>query len=219
MSSSIKVIYFDMAGRVEPTRLCLTLGGVPFEDEILTWESWGAMKPTVAPRHMPLMELDGELISQSVAMARWAAKISKYEGRPLYPEDPLEALRVDEVGDMIQDVFLPMVKSYSLPEDEREKFCVAAVSEGGDVHKWLVHIDSILGRSTSGFAVGDHLTLADISIFTGVNMFASGHFDLISKDCLAPFKNIAQHREKIANIPEVKARYADKEGVFSVYKA
>eukprot|EP01064_Diplonema_japonicum_P010223 TRINITY_DN1754_c0_g2_i3.p1 TRINITY_DN1754_c0_g2~~TRINITY_DN1754_c0_g2_i3.p1 ORF type:complete len:220 (+),score=85.38 TRINITY_DN1754_c0_g2_i3:74-733(+) len=217
---SVKLTYFDIAGRLEPTRFCLMVGGVPFEDEILTGESWGKMKPTVAPKQLPLMELDGVQVSQSVAMARWAAKKSSFEGKPLYPECPLAALRVDEMVDMVGEVFGPLIKSFGVPEGaEREAFRAASVAEGGDAFKWLTFIDELIGKNPSGFAVGDHLTLADAAVFAWPNIFRSGQFDGYPTDCLAPFKNITAHTKKIANIPVVKAHYAKKEGVFSVYKA
>eukprot|EP00659_Diplonema_papillatum_P011053 gene11053-16987_t len=63
----LKVIYFGLPGRVEPTRLALAIGGIDFENKILTSE-WAEMKPKVAPLQLPLLEVDGQMHSQSLAM-------------------------------------------------------------------------------------------------------------------------------------------------------
>ena len=44
MSSTIKVYYFHMTGRAETTRLCLYIGGIPFDDVRMTGEEFGKKK-------------------------------------------------------------------------------------------------------------------------------------------------------------------------------
>eukprot|EP01060_Flectonema_neradi_P004336 TRINITY_DN127_c0_g2_i4.p1 TRINITY_DN127_c0_g2~~TRINITY_DN127_c0_g2_i4.p1 ORF type:complete len:220 (+),score=58.40 TRINITY_DN127_c0_g2_i4:79-738(+) len=218
---SIKVVYFPAPGRVEPVRLALTLGGVAFEDERVPFEKWGSMKEGVAPKQLPLMHIGDKVIGQSAALMRYAASISKFEGRPLYPtDDALLALQVDEFVDYVSEMFGPLGASFKIEDQaEKEAFRAKAVAEGGDIHKWLSYIDSLLGKSKSGFAVGDHLTIADIAAFCWYQPLKSGFLDGIPVTCLDEFKNIEAHKQKIANIPAVKAYYSEpKMPIYKTYQ-
>eukprot|EP01060_Flectonema_neradi_P021892 TRINITY_DN299_c0_g1_i1.p1 TRINITY_DN299_c0_g1~~TRINITY_DN299_c0_g1_i1.p1 ORF type:complete len:241 (+),score=55.14 TRINITY_DN299_c0_g1_i1:64-723(+) len=218
---SIKIVYFPMPGRAEPTRLALTLGGVSFEDEHLTGEQWGKMKSEVSPKQLPLLHVGERVFGQSYAQLRYASKISKFEGRPLYPTDPLLALEVDEFADMMTDLFAPIAASFKMTDTaERDALRAKSVAEGGDVHKWLSFIDTQLGKSKSGFAVGDYLTMADVIAFCFIQPLRAGLLDGVPTTCLDGFKNIQAHRDMIANIPIVKAYYAGepKTPVYKIYQ-
>ena len=204
---SIKVVYFPIPGRAESMRLALTLGGIKFEDQRLAGEEWGKMKAEVAPKQLPLLHVGDKVFGQSLAQLRYVSKISKFEGRALYPEDALLSLEVDEFVDMLGDMFAPISASYKMAEGaERDAVRSKAVSEGGDSHKWLKVLDAKLGKSKSGYAVGDHLTMADVAAFAFVQPLRS--IEGVPATCLDGFKNIMAHKKKIASIPVVKAYYA-----------
>ncbi len=44
-ASNIKLIYLDMQGRAEFTRILLAQAGIPYEDKRLSKEEWEKMKP------------------------------------------------------------------------------------------------------------------------------------------------------------------------------
>lgn len=86
----LKVTYFDDAGRAELTRLVLTFGNVEFIDERIDDADFPALKPSLPLGQLPILDVNDTTYSQSMAMARYTAKISG-----LYQEDVLDALRVD----------------------------------------------------------------------------------------------------------------------------
>ena len=43
---SYKLIYFNLRGKGETTRLAFTLAGIPFEDFRVSFEDWPALKPS-----------------------------------------------------------------------------------------------------------------------------------------------------------------------------
>ena len=217
---AIRLVYLPITGRAEPTRLALTLGGVKFQDQRLPGSEWGSkLKSEVTPRQLPLMYIGDKMISQSIAQLRYAGKISKFEGKPLYPEDSLLALEVDELIDMVGEFFPVLSASFKIEDQaEKEAFRAKSMAPGGDAHKWISCVDSKLGKSKSGFAVGDHLTLADLSIFcTYQPILRSGLLDGVPATCLDEFKNIMTHKNIMANIPVVKAYYAEPKA--PAYKA
>eukprot|EP01060_Flectonema_neradi_P032962 TRINITY_DN5385_c0_g1_i1.p1 TRINITY_DN5385_c0_g1~~TRINITY_DN5385_c0_g1_i1.p1 ORF type:complete len:219 (+),score=48.50 TRINITY_DN5385_c0_g1_i1:48-704(+) len=207
---SIKIVYFPAPGRVEPIRLALILGGVTFEDQRVSSEQWGALKKVVEPKQLPLMYIGDKVIGQSAAQMRYAGRISKFEGKPLYPTDPLLALQVDEFVDYVSEMHGPMATAFKMQnQDEKRAFRAKAFATGGDIHKWISYVDSLLGKSRSGFAVGDHLTIADLATFCWYQPLKSGFFDGLPVSCFDEFKNIEAHKRKIASIPAVKAYYAE----------
>ena len=69
----IKLTYFDFhGGRGEPIRLALSIAGIPFEDERITPANWAERKPHARFGGLPQIEVDGETISQSNAIGRYA---------------------------------------------------------------------------------------------------------------------------------------------------
>eukprot|EP01064_Diplonema_japonicum_P018153 TRINITY_DN26844_c0_g1_i1.p2 TRINITY_DN26844_c0_g1~~TRINITY_DN26844_c0_g1_i1.p2 ORF type:complete len:221 (+),score=59.74 TRINITY_DN26844_c0_g1_i1:85-747(+) len=217
----LQVIYFAFPGRVEPTRLALACGGIEFEDKQLSREEWAeGLRKNLTPKQMPLLCIDGEYIGQSAAIMRYAAKIAKVDGKPLYPENPLEALKIDEFCDIISETFGPLAKTFAITDDkERQAARGALFADDGELTKWLTFIDSLLGKSSSGFAVNETFSLADLCTLTWVQPLKTGWLDGISTDCLDKYTHICKHAVKITNIPQVKAYYKDASGLHSVFKA
>eukprot|EP01061_Rhynchopus_euleeides_P029946 TRINITY_DN495_c0_g1_i5.p1 TRINITY_DN495_c0_g1~~TRINITY_DN495_c0_g1_i5.p1 ORF type:complete len:215 (+),score=109.65 TRINITY_DN495_c0_g1_i5:115-759(+) len=214
MAPTLKVVYFPVPGKGEPLRLTATLGDLELENTVVDGATWGStLKATVAPAQMPLLYVDGKQYGQSLAQLRYLGKLAG-----LYPEDPLVALEVDELVDYAQEVFAPIAKTFAIQNDEeKQKARAAAVAEGGDAHKWLVYLDKRLEGKK--YAVGDALSIADVVIFTQIQPLRAGWLDGVPKDCLDAFKNIQAHRDLIANLDKVKAKYADATGVQAIYKA
>ena len=48
--------------------------------------------------------LSQQVLFQSRAILRYVGKIGKYEGKSLYPEDPMEQFLCDEVIEMVEDL-------------------------------------------------------------------------------------------------------------------
>lgn len=97
----MKVVYFDIAGRGECTRLTLVVGGQDFEDVRLSREDWvNTWKPKSPTGQVPLIELDdGRIIAQSMATQVFAAQKAG-----LYPEDPVDQAMTVQLMACFEDV-------------------------------------------------------------------------------------------------------------------
>ncbi|KAE9308873.1 hypothetical protein PR003_g20640 [Phytophthora rubi] len=84
----LKLTYFDIKGRAELTRLIFHYGGVTFTDNRVARADFPALKPTLPFGQVPALEVNGTSYAQSMAVARYAAKLSG-----LYPSDPVKALK------------------------------------------------------------------------------------------------------------------------------
>eukprot|EP01061_Rhynchopus_euleeides_P023613 TRINITY_DN38368_c0_g1_i1.p1 TRINITY_DN38368_c0_g1~~TRINITY_DN38368_c0_g1_i1.p1 ORF type:complete len:215 (+),score=88.49 TRINITY_DN38368_c0_g1_i1:165-809(+) len=204
--------FLPLPGLGELVRLSAVLADVELEENTVDFTEWKEeVKPRVEPRQLPLLEVDGTMVGQTLAQFRYFGRLAG-----LYPEDPLMALNVDEFIDNLLEIHAPLLTSMGLKGDEKRLFRESAGSPGGTVYKWVEHIDSCLaGRE---YAVGDSFTLADVAAFVILPSLRSGFFDGIPPNCLTPFENIAAHHDRIARLPKVKAYYANAIGPWLLYQ-
>ncbi|CAF3468100.1 unnamed protein product [Rotaria sp. Silwood1] len=108
--STYKLYYFNGRGRAEATRLLFTVAGQKFEDIRYEREEWPAHKSEMPLGQVPVLEVDGVKLVQSMAIARFLAKRFG-----LYGKDELQQARVDAVIDTAVDLmlkFAPVPKGY-----------------------------------------------------------------------------------------------------------
>ena len=98
-SPNLEILYFDGAGRAETIRIALFAGGVDFTDTRFSGKEWPAIKPTTPLGSVPVLKVDGVAHCQSVALARYAGKLGGF-----YPEDPVQALIVDEAIESLNEL-------------------------------------------------------------------------------------------------------------------
>ena len=70
-------------------------------------ENWQKIKPTTPFGQVPLLEVDGEQISQSIAIARYCAKEFGLAGKTTF-----EAAQMDEIVDALQDALEKQYNAY-----------------------------------------------------------------------------------------------------------
>mmetsp|Transcript_42009 Transcript_42009/g.101036 ORF Transcript_42009/g.101036 Transcript_42009/m.101036 type:complete len:230 (+) Transcript_42009:63-752(+) len=210
---SYELTYFALPALAESSRLAFTLGGIAFKDNVVDGEAWGKLKG--GPEHpltsggLPWLCVDGgKKYGQSAAVARYVGKIAKYEGKALYPEDPLAALEVDGIMDAVKDMFDSVSKTFAI-QDAAEKIAARKklLEEGQPVHTWLTRFSKMAEQSSSGYLVGDSPTLADLSLFASLNLMRCGFLDGIDMTLLEPFPALKAHKEKIASLPPIQAYY------------
>ena len=63
--------YFDFdGGRGEAARLVMHLGGIAFEDKRIPGKDWPALRDSTPFQAMPVLEVDGKVITQSNTINR-----------------------------------------------------------------------------------------------------------------------------------------------------
>ena len=71
-----------------------------------------------------MIEVEGEILTQSNTMLRYAGKIAK-----LYPEDPFEAAKVDEFLDLIEDILPKFYQAVFESDQEKRKQLIQFVNQ------------------------------------------------------------------------------------------
>jgi len=199
----MKLLYFDMAGRAEMIRLALHVGGIDFEDERVPRDQWPVVKPTTPRGQVPTLTLDdGTVLTESGALLRYAGVI----GCPrLYPEDPLAAARVDEVGDVINGMAGALEAAVHQPPEVTVTQVTALLAPGGAVATSLAWLNECAAAAGSGHLVGDALSIDDCAMkavtrWLTVDM-AGGAF----ADALAPYPALAKTVAATSAVPAIAA--------------
>ena len=203
---TIKLYYFDFAGRAEPCRIALHHAGVEFEDIRVPFAEWKDRKASMLGGAMPVLEIDGVQINQSLAISRWAAKQSS-----LYPDDPVVALTVDSIADTVDEALrnCPQGDDPEKKKKAREEYAAGKLKTYCDV------LNTIAERSGGDkyIAGTDEPTMADLQIFYGLlDMIRAGQFDYVDAAYCDQWPTLKALEDKIRASPLLTAYNASREG-------
>lgn len=178
---TLKLTYFDAPGRAESIRLCFVHAGIEFEDVRISFQEWTNMKTAVMAGEkksvyqmpfLPWLEVDGVVISQSIAILRYAAAVSGLDGKT-----PLEKAKVDMILSTFHELINESIKYLFSSGDNKEEVLTAAK----EVWKRLLSsLDAIMSANNGGekWLVGDSMTAADIAMYS----FLRQAEELLNKD-------------------------------------
>jgi len=199
----LTLTYFDFdGGRGEPARLALYVGGVPFEDKRIPGKDWPALRDQTPFQAMPVLEVDGKLITQSNTINRYVGKLAS-----LYPRDDWQAALCDEVMDAAEDLGSRIGATMALGDEDKKKAREALAA--GAIPRHLEQLQARLKAGGGEYFVDKRLTVADLKVFGLIRWLRSGALDHIPKDLvdrLAPA--LVQHAERVLGQPKVAAYYA-----------
>merc|ERR1711981_663474 len=177
----IVIHYFDFPfWRAEVSRLSLHLGKVEFEDKkIKDFKAW--KESDISPfGQAPILEVDGKVIAQTGAIARYCGKLSGF-----YPkDDDFAAAKIDEIIDTATDITVHVGKTMRM-ENEKEKMEARSKLAADTFPMYFSALEKIMQTNGStGFYVGSSMTIADIAMWRLLGWFKSGILDGIPKDIL-----------------------------------
>jgi len=183
-------------------RLALAISGIEFEDERITFEEFGKQQKEgkFAYGAVPVLVVDGTTeIAQSNAILRYIGKRSD-----LYPKNDLEAAKVDELLDAVEDVAVLLTPSLR-EKDEAKKIEMRKALREETLPKWFGFIEKRIEKFGKGhFAVGDHLTVADLKIAQLVEWVGVVGLDHIPKEIVDSFPKIKAIHQTVGNNEKVK---------------
>ena len=202
----LKLHYFDFhGGRGEVARLVMALGNIPFDDVRIPLPDWPAARDAMPLRAVPVLDVDGEAITQSNAINRFVGRMAG-----LYPEDALEALRCDEVMDTVEDILTKIVVTFFMKDEDEKKAAREALAEG-PITLFLKRLQDILEAHDGEYFADNRLTIADIKVYTWIKNLRSGNIDYIPTDLtdtVAP--RLVEHFDRVAANPGIAAYYASR---------
>eukprot|EP00930_Biecheleria_cincta_P043747 TRINITY_DN30022_c0_g2_i1.p1 TRINITY_DN30022_c0_g2~~TRINITY_DN30022_c0_g2_i1.p1 ORF type:complete len:301 (-),score=53.22 TRINITY_DN30022_c0_g2_i1:81-983(-) len=175
----IKVFYGDMPfWRAECIRMTLFLGGVNFEDVRDKKRDDLKAEGKLTFGATPVLEVDGKMLSQTQAMAAYCSRLAG-----LHPDSDWGAAKVDEAINGCTDVTMTVGRTFSLPAEEKVKARQELIKPEGRLSMHLGGLEKLLRENGStGYAVGDSITVADLAIWRLIGWIGSGVIDGIPKD-------------------------------------
>ncbi|CAL1528871.1 unnamed protein product [Lymnaea stagnalis] len=156
---NIKLTYFNGRGRIEVSRLVLVAAGKEFED-VRVPEFTADLKAKTPFGQLPLLEVDGEVFAQSVAIATYLAREFG-----LYGKTNLDGLRIDQVVQLVQEILNAGYKAYLFTADETQKAQLIKELKEKEFPRYLEYFENLLKNNGTGYFVGDSLTLADLIVY------------------------------------------------------
>ena len=156
-----KLYYFNGRGRAELSRLIFAAAGEKFEDIRYERSEWAAHKSEMPLGQMPVLEVDGVKLPQSMSIARFLAKQFGLAGR-----NNLEQAKIDAVVDTSIDLTMKFLPIY-LEKDEEKKKTGTSQFLTDELPKYLQNFESLakLYSNDGPFFVSNHLTWCDLEIY------------------------------------------------------
>jgi prostaglandin-H2 D-isomerase / glutathione transferase len=198
-----EVVYFNGPGRAEAIRVCLHIAGADWKDTRIT--DWPALKPTTPLGSMPILKIgsdgdDAEPFThcQSVALARYAAKLAG-----MYPDDPLQALYVDEVMETANELASMFPRKGSLSDDDfkaaRQDFQKTTMTRVADF------LESIIQSNGGGSSVAKgRASVGDLMIHGMVQMIVDTDFFKTYPGIMATSESIAKNESVMSYYESIK---------------
>jgi len=184
--SKYKLTYFTVKGLGEAIRYLFAYADVDFEDKRIAQDDWPAVKESYEYRQLPVLEVDGKTLNQSVAIARYLGK--KFG---LVASDPLTDALLEALTDNLRDVQTKFKESIMKKTPEAKK-------EVDDALDFFLKKSEPL--AADGFFYGEkNATWTDI-YFTGIT-------ELMSKfvpNVLQAYPNLTALAEKVKGKDSVK---------------
>jgi glutathione S-transferase len=159
---SYKYTYFNVKGRGEIVRLCFAAAGVKFEDKRIEFAEWGTLKPKTTWGQLPILEIDGKELGQSMAMARYLARAHDMMGK-----DAFEGALIESVTDEITDIRENLFTRVNPTKSDAEKAAGLKEVKEKVLPAHLPNLEKFAAKNKDkGVFVGSKISLADLQLFS-----------------------------------------------------
>ena len=202
----IKIYYSNLPfWRAEVLRVSLFIRNIPFEDIRVSREEFIHLIKTgflpngmKVPFHqLPVIEVDGEIIGQTGAIARYCGKVSN-----LYADDMLKAAKIDQIIDAATDI-TNVVSPTIREKDQEKKMEDRKVLVNKLLPRWFRYLENLLLEDDSTWFV-EKMTIADIAIWRLLGWLTSGIIDGIPTSVVDDFPKLKNIHHQVHTHPKVQ---------------
>lgn len=192
--------YFDFPfWRAEVSRLALHLGGVEFEDKRIDFKTF--KESGKAPfGQAPILEVDGKVISQTGAIARYCGKQGGFYPR----DDDFAAAKIDELIDTATDITSCIGPTMRMEEAEKLEARKKLVAD--KLPMYFSALEGIMkANGSTGFFVGNKMTIADLAMWRLFGWIKGGVLDGIPTDVMDSYPLLIKLFDDMDSHPKIKA--------------
>jgi glutathione S-transferase len=191
--------------RAEVLRVSLFIKDIPFEDIRVSREEFVHLIKTGflpngkrAPFHqLPVIEVDGKIIGQTGAIARYCGKVSN-----LYSDDIFLAAKIDQIIDAATDI-TNLVSPTIREKDQIKKMEDRKVLVNKLLPRWFRYLENLLSEDNSTWFV-EKMTIADIAIWRLLGWLTSGIIDGIPTSIVDDFPKLKNIHHQVHTHPKVQ---------------
>jgi len=191
--------------RAEVLRVSLFIKDIPFEDTRVSREEFVHLIKTGflpngkrAPFHqLPVIEVDGKIIGQTGAIARYCGKVSN-----LYSNDIILAAKIDQIIDAATDI-TNLVSPTIREKDQIKKMEDRKVLVNKLLPRWFRYLENLLSEDNSTWFV-EKMTIADIAIWRLLGWLTSGIIDGIPTSIVDDFPKLKNIHHQVHTHPKVQ---------------
>ncbi|CAH1953384.1 unnamed protein product [Acanthoscelides obtectus] len=198
MAPSYKVTYFDLNALGEPIRVLLSYGSLEFEDVRIKYKDWPDLKPKMPYGQLPILECDGKVAHQHIAICRYLAKKVKLTGK-----DDWEDLTIDATVETVNDLRIKVAQFYYEHDGTlRKKLQETLMNE--TIPYYIGKLEA-QAKENGGYLALPKLTWADVyftSLIDYINV-------LVDNDIIAKAPNLQAVKNKVWSVPNIK-KWMDK---------
>uniref|UniRef100_A0A1I8AIF4 Glutathione transferase n=1 Tax=Steinernema glaseri TaxID=37863 RepID=A0A1I8AIF4_9BILA len=200
-----KLYYFVGRGRGEHCRHLFKLAGVEFEDIRYDGVTWPPHKDEMPLKQIPVLEVDGVKIGQSLAISRFLGHEFGFAGK-----NRLENAQLDMLADVIMDIYnAPGINEWpyvllGMKEGNKDEYFRDVVLPALDKQAPLV--ESFIEKNGHHLLFGDKVTWVDVVAAE----FFSRFIDFGAQDGLKKYPNIEGLVKKVHSLPAIKEHIAQR---------
>ena len=191
--------------RAEVLRVSLFIKDIPFEDTRVSREEFVHLIKTGflpngkrSPFHqLPVIEVDGKIIGQTGAIARYCGKVSN-----LYSDDIFLAAKIDQIIDAATDI-TNLVSPTIREKDQIKKMEDRKVLVNKLLPRWFRYLENLLSEDDSTWFV-EKMTIADIAMWRLLGWLTSGIIDGIPTSIIDDFPKLKNIHHQVHTHPKVQ---------------
>lgn len=190
---NLTLYYFPMRARAEAIRMMLSIAGVQYKDVRIPGSEWPTKKADMMYGTMPVLDVNGVKIGQSVSITRYIAKHTDLGGKTA-----LEDAQLDAAFHVITEVHdKQMSSNFEKDAEVIEKIQIAAAEKT----RILFGLLEKQAHKDGPFFGGESMTYPDIKLYAVVE----DHPEDMLKDCpklQRIFENVGKNPKLIQHIKE-----------------
>nr|AEB91975.1 glutathione S-transferase sigma 3 [Locusta migratoria] len=193
MAPKYKLTYFPIMGLAEPIRFILSYGKIEFEDNRFESDKWPSIKESMPFGQVPVLEIDGKKICQTIAICRYLAKQVGLAG-----DNDWENLQIDMAADTVTDIRTKIVSpNYETDEEKKQKKKAEVINE--TLPFLLPRLDNLV-KQNGGYLANGKLSWADLYFVALIDLLKF----MIGFDITKDYSNLSALKNKVLEIPAIK---------------
>ncbi|CAH1725650.1 unnamed protein product [Aphis gossypii] len=197
--TSYKLTYFNLTARAEQIRFLLSYLNIDFEEVRIEFEQWPTIKSTMPFGQVPVLEIDGKVVNQSVAICRYLAKKAGLAGG-----DEWESLLIDIAVDNIYEIRQEIMK-YHHERNEEIKSKLRDTIANDSIPFYFDRFEKIVSEN-GGYFVNGKLSWPDLYFVSILDHLKSK----INVDLVDGRPHLTALKHKVLDIPQIKSWIAKR---------